>query len=211
MVHLRSKRGKDHKPILSGTSLAGAMRARGYKIANTLFNDPSRAGELVASIFGPEEIKKQSERTAEEEPPFASRLLVREREIQGRTDLVHSRIRIDRFTGGTYPGALFEQQPVVGGNQSSLVVSVELRDPEDTQIGLLLHILKDLWSGDLPLGGESSIGRGRLEGIKADLYFHQPEKPVEKWHITSIGKRKIKVDGDSKQLNTLAQSLGGTR
>jgi CRISPR/Cas system CSM-associated protein Csm3 (group 7 of RAMP superfamily) len=211
MVYLHSKRGDDNKPILSGTSLAGAMRARGYKIANTLFNDPSIAGEFVETIFGPEKIKKRLERTEDDEPPFASRLQVREREVEGRTDLVQSRIRIDRLTGGTYPGALFEQQPVVGGDHSRVVVSVELRNPEDSQIGLLLHILRDLWSGDLPLGGESSTGRGRLEGIKADLYFNQPEKPTEEWHIMDAGHKKIKVDGDQTRLNTFARNVGGAR
>ena len=36
MVHLRSKRNGIETPILSGTSLAGAMRARALKIAKTL-------------------------------------------------------------------------------------------------------------------------------------------------------------------------------
>ena len=35
---------------------------------------------------------------------------------------------------------------------------------KDSEIGLLLLLLKDLWTGDLPLGGESSVGRGRLTG-----------------------------------------------
>ncbi|MCL0081501.1 hypothetical protein M1N64_04660, partial [Peptococcaceae bacterium] len=35
--------------------------------------------------------------------------------------------------------------------------------------GLLLLILKDLWTADLPIGGEKSIGRGVLEGIKAKI------------------------------------------
>ena len=34
---------------------------------------------------------------------------------------------------------------------------------------MLLLLLKDLWTGDLPLGGESSIGRGRLRGLEAKL------------------------------------------
>ncbi|MBK9231259.1 MAG: hypothetical protein IPO15_10455 [Anaerolineae bacterium] len=34
-------------------------------------------------------------------------------------------------------------------------------------MGLLLLVLKDLWTGDLPLGGESSVGRGRLAGRNA--------------------------------------------
>ena len=40
-------------------------------------------------------------------------------------------------------------------------LSDESRDEFEAQAGLLLLVLKDLWSGDLPLGGESSVGRGR--------------------------------------------------
>jgi len=36
---------------------------------------------------------------------------------------------------------------------------------------LLCFILKDLWNGDLPLGGEKSIGRGVLQGLSAKLKF----------------------------------------
>ncbi|MGQ9815302.1 MAG: hypothetical protein ACUVR3_09155, partial [Candidatus Roseilinea sp.] len=38
---------------------------------------------------------------------------------------------------------------------------------KQSEIGLLLLLLKDLWTGDLPLGGESSVGRGRLKGVQA--------------------------------------------
>jgi len=37
--------------------------------------------------------------------------------------------------------------------------------------GLLLLLLRDLWTGDLPLGGESSVGRGRLKGRSATLAY----------------------------------------
>ncbi len=209
MVHLHSRRGKDQKPILSGTSLAGAMRARAVRIANTIIPDPAKAKNLVCEVFGPDDLQKQSER-GKENQPFASRVVIREREVQGRDDLVQTRIRIDRFTGGTFPGALFEQQPVIGGSKSKVAVSLELRNPEPAHMGLLLHILKDLWTGDLPLGGESSTGRGRLEGQKADLYRYQPgqEKPDE-WHITPGEKGQIQIIGDKEKLDAYAKSVGG--
>jgi len=212
MVHLRSKRNNVDAPILSGTSLAGAMRARALRIANMVFSEDSlKAIKLVSDIFGSELTEKQTERKNEDDP-FASRLLVHEREVNGRSDMVQTRIRIDRFTGGTFPGALFEQQPVIGGSQSKILVSIELRNPKDQQIGLLLHILKDLWIGDLPLGGESSAGRGRLAGLKADLYLHDPEqeKP-EEWHLTPKGDGQIQIVGNREKLDTYAKSLGGAK
>ena len=90
-------------------------------------------------------------------------------------------------------------------------MSIELRNPEEAQIGLLLHILKDLWAGDLPLGGEWSPGRGRLEGVKADLYLHQPEQTEpEVWHI-SQDHGKLQIVGDQLKLNAFANSVGGAK
>ncbi|MBV6392018.1 MAG: hypothetical protein KPEEDBHJ_01235 [Anaerolineales bacterium] len=207
MVHLRSKHGGiGNTPILSGTSLAGVMRARGLRIAKTLFTDDKKAQKFISEIFGPDELKNQNERNSGEEP-FASRLVVRERKVEGEKDMVQSRIRIDRFTGGTFPGALFEQQPVIGGRKSKVTVSVELRNPQDAQIGLLLHILKDLWTGDLALGGESSTGRGRLEGIKADMWLYQPGQDMQQWHITPKDERKLHIDGNRDVLNGYATSV----
>jgi CRISPR/Cas system CSM-associated protein Csm3 (group 7 of RAMP superfamily) len=185
------------------------MRARGLRIANTIYNDPAKAKKFVSDIFGPDTIEKQIKRKKGDDP-FASRLLVRERTVEGKSDMVQTRIRIDRFTGGTFPGALFEQQPVTGGSQSKITMSIELRNPKDPQIGLLLHILRDLWTGDLPLGGEASTGRGRLDGIKADLYLHQPqqEKP-EEWHLSPKGAGQIQITGNREKLNAYAKNVGG--
>ena len=44
-------------------------------------------------------------------------------------------------------------------------------------------LLKDLWTSDLPVGGESSIGRGRLKGIQADLIWNRPQNP-QQWKIS---------------------------
>jgi len=113
----------------------------------------------------------------------ASRLLVHEKVIEKATELVQNRIAIDRFTGGAYHGALFDEQPIFGGKDTCVTIELELRKPEKYEIGLLLLLLKDLWTSDLPVGGESSIGRGRLKGIKADLIRHHPQNPKQ-WQIT---------------------------
>ncbi len=211
MVHLKSKRGGDDKPILSGTSLAGAMRARALRIAQTVLSDKSKARKLVEELFGPDKIERQADRKSTE-APFASRILVHEREVKGKTDLVQTRIRIDRFTGGTFSGALFDQQPVFGGHNSLVSVDVELRNPRDAHIGLLLHILKDLWTGDLPLGGEASTGRGRLAGKQAILRLHEPGKADLEWQIEPGAKEaSLKITGDLEKLNTYATSVGGAQ
>jgi len=76
------------------------------------------------------------------------------------------------------------------------LVSVELslREPSEAEIGLLLLLLKDLWTGDLPVGGEAGIGRGRLAGREATLSDNQ-----HKWKLRQEGD-KLVVEGDDRQV-----------
>lgn len=157
-VHLKTKPhiGKAAKSILSGTSMAGAVRHRALRIANTLAaNHDTR--EFINYMFGPEKIGSG-------DTPFASRVLINEEFISDGQSLVQTRIKIDRFTGGTIESALLEEAPHFGGK---VKLRMSLRNPEDDEVGLLMLVFKDLWLGDLPLGGESSIGRGRLRGVNA--------------------------------------------
>ncbi|MFN5861655.1 MAG: RAMP superfamily CRISPR-associated protein, partial [Pseudanabaena sp.] len=171
-VHLKSHRPNKQKPqeynplpIISGTSLAGVLRHRAVRIINTLEKDL----QIVDDIFGTD-ISDNGNKEAK-----ASRLIVHESEIKESSELVQSRIAIDRFTGGAMHGALFDAQPVFSG---VVELKLELRNPKEHEIGLLLLLLKDLWTGDLPIGGESSIGRGRLQGIHADICYQE-----KKWTI----------------------------
>ncbi|MFB8787643.1 MAG: RAMP superfamily CRISPR-associated protein [Potamolinea sp.] len=179
VVHLKSHRPgeTESKPVLSGTSLAGVLRHRAERIVKTLGSCSLIVDKLFGFVVG-----KQSQ---------ASRLVVHEKVIKYATELVQNRIAIDRFTGGAYHGALFDEQPIFCGDKTRVCIELELRKPEEYEIGLLLLLLKDLWTQDLPVGGESSIGRGRLKGIKADLIKHHPENP-QKWEISeNNGKLKI--------------------
>lgn len=162
------------RPVLSGTSLAGAMRARALKIANTL--KPHSAVELVDDLFGMHGADGDSDSLS------ASRVRIEEHPIEGgQTQLIQNRVKIDRFTGGAFESALFSEIPVFARDGSTWVhVNFELRYPADTdqhrrldaQAGLLLLTLKDMWTEDLPVGGEASIGRGRLKGISGTVHIH---------------------------------------
>lgn len=178
MVHLRSwrqdKAEYKQKPVLSGTSLAGALRARALRIANTI---GKKGVPFIDDLFGyrVKDTPEERERIARGDNPLtASRLWVEETEVKAPKPLVQSRVKIDRFTGGSYPGALFSQEAAWGTDETRLQVNLNLqatanRRRQDAEIGLLLLLLKDLWTGDLPLGGESSVGRGRLAGDYATV------------------------------------------
>jgi len=201
MVHLKSKRNGKHSPVpvLSGTSLAGALRARGLRIANTVSNDSSKVTSFIDSLFG----KRMEDSTTQ---PVAGRLWVEETEVCDPLELVVNRVKIDRFTGGSYPGALFNQQPIFGVDETRVDVELMVEEPQKADIGLLLLLLKDLWTKDLPLGGEASVGRGRLTGKTATLVHQQNGKNPECWSILQDGDR-LSIDGKEDQLQTFVNAF----
>lgn len=149
VTHLHDGAGE---PVISGTSLAGVLRARAARILAVV--RPEAREQLLDELFG----RDMNERTGD---PTASRLVVNEARIAGGHTLVQSRVSLDRFTGGALDTALFSEAPQFGG---SVQLTLAIREPGDGHKGLLLLLLKDLWTGDLPLGGTASVGRGRLRG-----------------------------------------------
>jgi len=201
-LHTRSGVGDQRQPNLPGTSLAGALRQRAFRIANTLAGR-DRAGKLINQMFGPEKIDGPDDARA-------SRVIVSEQLITGGQSFVQTRISIDRFTGGTMEGALLEEAPQFGGQlklkvrlllvpKSKAELSQEQADSE-VEIGLLLLVLKDLWLGDLPLGGESSIGRGRLKGVSATLRHKRLGQDCAEFKLRADGDNgAIKISDEADQ------------
>jgi CRISPR/Cas system CSM-associated protein Csm3 (group 7 of RAMP superfamily) len=197
-VHLHARQANGNKmPILSGTSLAGALRARALKIANTL-DAHGRAQTLINKMFGVEMRPGVQ--------PKASRVTVTEEVVHNaKTDLVQNRVSIDRFTGGARETALFSEQPAFGGDDTMLKVNLKLVNPKDHEVGLLLLLLKDLWTGDLALGGASSVGRGRLKGERATL-THQSDGASRIWEIIFNGQG-LTIIGDRAALERFVAAL----
>ena len=201
MVHLRNAAGE---PILSGTSLAGALRGRALRIANTVLEGETVAKVLIDSMFG-RRIKDSNDE------PTGSHLIVEESVIKnGINDRIQNRVKIDRFTGGAYPQALFSQQPIFARDEKPTTVQIKFalrktpanKDDFNASVGLLLLVLKDLWTEDLPLGGESSVGRGRLCGQKATLRLSNDE-----WVIEDGGNGRLSLPANSQQLESFVQAL----
>jgi len=217
MVHLHSNRGKAAVPVLSGTSLAGALRARAVRIINTL-----GIGERysIDDLFGyrrPDSksdanmdksnvsMKLRRASSEEKDKITASRIWVRECVIEAPIDdQVHTRLKIDRFTGGAFPGALFSQQPVFAKKETQVKLQIELDYPKPADIGLLLLLLKDLWTGDLPVGGESSVGRGRLRGNSATLVYNGRTYEFVR---TESGAPQIQTDVNALTPQTFVDAL----
>jgi CRISPR/Cas system CSM-associated protein Csm3 (group 7 of RAMP superfamily) len=205
MTHLQSlQAGGGMKPVMSGTSLGGALRARATRIANTIERNRKTATQaLINTMFGDEMNGNKD--------PHASRIVIEEHIVEQPADvpqLVLNRVSIDRFTGGARDTALFNEQPVFGGDDTVVRVNLSLINPAGHEIGLLLLLLKDLWTSDLPLGGESSVGRGRLNGQGATMRYRFDNGERE-WRIArqKAGSDKLAIEGDRTTLEMYVSAL----
>lgn len=153
------------RPVISGTALAGALRARCVRIVHTL--SPSDGGDdLVEGLFGPIDVESGNAR--------ASRLRIGEAQIESARTLRHARVRIDPWTGGAADAFLFTSEPTYGGTASPVLRwSKPAGDGrrERAERALLLLALRDLVLGDLHLGGEGAVGRGRAAPRHEDGRF----------------------------------------
>ena len=165
--HLKTSMDNTIKPVLTGKSIKGALRHRAVRILNTL-GIPD-AEKRLESLMGWVETDRQGNN------PNACKSRLRMEEViidEVEEKLVQNRIRINRFTGGTMNGALFNSEPVWAKEaKKHVTIILTLPDYADWEATLLLQLLKDLWTGDLPIGGEKNIGRGVLTGEAATILF----------------------------------------
>lgn len=161
VIHLHSA----GKPVLTGTSLAGVMRSQALRIAHCVRESQGDAVQWIDGLFGPcidrKDHHERKQRTSSQVKPAASRIRISENFLSNRDARRQTRIAIDRFTGGASSGSLFDEQVHTGGR---VTVRIELIKPEKGETGLLLLLLKDLLTGEVPVGGSSSVGRGCLKG-----------------------------------------------
>jgi CRISPR/Cas system CSM-associated protein Csm3 (group 7 of RAMP superfamily) len=162
-LHVRQADGSN-RPVIPGTSWAGVLRHRALRIANTIaVMDSPAPAQMINDLFG------WTPERGGQELGSASRLLVDDSVVQEGQSLYQTRVRIDLFTGGALDAHLFEQAPVYGVAATVVPLKLAVQDPTDAHIGIVLLLLKDLWTQDLPVGGEASVGRGRLSGRRAEL------------------------------------------
>jgi len=144
-------------PVIPGASTMGAIRHRAKKILQTVGN--ADVEEKMRHLFGIVDEKKDDIRRG--------RVVIEETPVRDVVKEVQTRIKIDRFTGGTIHGALLEAMPLwqTSSDGDGLGLKITIREFQDWEAGLFLHILKDLWTGDLAIGGEKNIGRGVLKAL----------------------------------------------
>ena len=187
--------------VIPGTSVKGALRSKALKILLAVSgNQRKKAERFIDRLMG------TSGNTASEDGK-KSRLLVDETYIAEKDlfEMEQTRNRIDRFTGGTVDNALFTEVPVWQRSKGVPVVTVglEVTHCSAAEAGLMLLLLKELWLGNLPLGGGKAVGRGTLRGIQASIYFGK-----KSWQIQD-DRNQFAVEGDRNMLESYVTALAG--
>lgn len=150
-------------PVISGKSLRGPVATKIYEML------------MIHEIeFGEEKIKLSKDflghdlskiGTGEYQEYKKSRLKIDEVILENHSTAIYTRNRIDRFTGGTMKHALFDSKPIEANPDAEFEIVFRIDSPYDHEIFLLQNVIKDLYTGWLPIGGETSIGRGVLQGM----------------------------------------------
>ncbi len=157
-------------PVIPGSSLKGAMRARAEKILKTLEKPENLTQNILRNLFG---YVDESHRATDS---VRGKIRVDEVVLSKCLAELHHRIKIDRFSGGTIESALFDTRPVFTNFDDKVQnIKISIQDYEDYEAGLLLLVLKDLWTGDLAVGGEKNIGRGVFQGCWAEIAWDGQE------------------------------------
>lgn len=155
----------NNKPVVPGTSFAGAIRHRVSEIL-TLAGESKETPLRI--MFG----------FVEGNIAHKSNIVISEKEIEGGEWLTMTRTGISRFESAAKKGALYKERAYVEG-RINLTIDIRKDGNAEWIIGLLLLAVKDIANGYLPVGGQTAIGRGifKLDGtIKLDGEFVDEEK-----------------------------------
>lgn len=160
--HLEEK----EKPILPGSSVKGAVRARAEMIARMVRKDSVWFDEL----FG------RNAREGDNGKP--GRVWFEDVRLDNEKKKI-TRIRINKFTGGVIRSGLFKEEPVCSPVRLKITVP-----NEPMACALILYTLRDLGLGLYNLGSGGAIGRGYLtvsaveaaapDGRRTALRFDSP-------------------------------------
>ncbi len=220
MVHHTENDGEKDTPLIAGTGLAGAFLNRVERIANTMVPN---AREALKNLFRP--LKKEHGADAAEGVPEhksfrRSPIAISEGPLSAGDLMVQGRNAIDRFTGGTVSGALFDEAAFWPDSSEklnwrfSLTLDIDgddIKRRKPYEAAVVLQVFKDLWLGDLPIGGEKGVGRGVMRGLYAEFQYPgldrlilEAVKPAGKTAEDAI----VVKQGDWKEWNKLAELPG---
>jgi CRISPR/Cas system CSM-associated protein Csm3 (group 7 of RAMP superfamily) len=187
--------------VIPGTSLKGAIRSRAERIFATLGKGNKNDLRLL-KLFG-----WADEQAGSNGVKYKSRVMVGEGRIEAAVSEAQTRVKIDRFTGGALDGHLFDALPIWSNKDGKTCFTLNLRvkNCQLWEAGLIMMALKDLWNGDLALGGEKSIGRGVLAGDSARIHYQGREYLLKRTQTNA--DNGLELHGDLAAMESWAQNL----
>jgi CRISPR/Cas system CSM-associated protein Csm3 (group 7 of RAMP superfamily) len=137
------------KPWVPGSSLRGAIRHRTWHVFEALGSADAerRIGELFGSVEG--------------DTGRASKIRIHGCFLNDEPRTAVQHVAIDRLTGGSLKGALYCEAPI-WKNDLTLEIGISVHGLSDEEATALAHALIDMSHGELPIGGGTRRGNGRL-------------------------------------------------
>lgn len=191
--------------VIPGSSIKGVLRSRTFNILMCLTNNnENKAENFLNQFMG---FAEEKQKTAKKSNLFVNEIYIPSNQEQ-IAPLKQTRNRIDRFTGGTIDSALFTEEPIWQTDKQASPIKLEftIKNCTKAQAGLTLLLLKDLWLGNLPIGGGKSIGRGVLQGRKCQIIA---PKLLNNEPFEIEETNKFTTKGDKQTLENLVQALVG--
>lgn len=175
--------------VIPGTTIKGVIRHRAQRLLRKIFSDSERRQDFINHLMG---YANESKGVGQQ-----SHLMVHEAYIPSSQVRLHkqTRNRIDRLTGGTIEGALFSEAPIWRNKDFLAPVHFKwsVKKCQDREAGLLFLVMRDLWMGNVPIGGGAAIGRGVLQGQRCHLRFKQWDIVLE-----GDGEHALSIQGMQK-------------
>lgn len=170
----------DGEYIIPGTILKGIIRVESERVLKYLGYDSDES----INIFGGKI----------EEENIASNFRIKDSTISNVRSKIYKRIKIDKFTGKTQTGALFNEEVLSG----IVTIKGSLRAKDYKYVGLIAMVLRDIALGKISLGSGNNVGRGRIAG--KELIISQGEKTLLKWNFEN---NKVEINEIDSFINKL--------
>lgn len=197
ILAVQMKSGSDF--VIPGTSIKGVLKSRAYNILMQLKdNDINKVNNFLDSFMGRD--KNGNNDLGERSKIYVDEVYMKPSQMKL---MKQTRNRIDRFTGGTIESNLFTDEPIYQVEEKMPTVSMKIRIKDcknEQQAGLMLLLLKDLWLGNLAIGGNKAIGRGILQGKKCIINYKKNNFVIE-------DNGKFTITGDKNILESYVQKL----
>lgn len=179
--------------VIPGTSVKGVIRKQAEHICRVVGD---YGDDFLGSLMGYSKADKAKQR---------SRLRTYEVYLRKGVEAVNqSHVRIDRFTGGHIGSGLYTNKPLwqKKADAKTMTMRLAISGCSDAEAGLMLLILKDIWTGQLAFGGDKAGGSGVMQGLKAVISYKGHKYAMEK----AAGGIKASAE-DRAAMNSLVEAF----